>query len=303
MEQRRRELVEANLPLVEHVVLRVSANFPRHVDRQELLGAGMMGLVEAATRFEFDRSVPFSVFAARRIRGSVLDLVRSTDWAPRSLRQQARDAETATQELACRLGRGPEAAEVEAAMGLLPGDMAKMTERLHRSSIQALDTRLDLDSGDAVDRLADRTAPEPDEVLENEEMKGYLRAALHHLPERHRAVVVGYYLEGRSFEELATLLDVTTSRISQLRSDALEMVRDGIDAQYEPRPTGRPKGRVAIRKAGYAAAIARQSDWHNRLPEMVGATSADTGSSGTGSDGLSQPATAGAGGSRIRRYA
>ena len=83
-------LIEANLPLVHHVVLQVAGHFPRHVDRQELARAGALGLVEAAQRFDPSRGVPFDRFAARRIRGAILDAVRAVDWAPRSVRAQAR---------------------------------------------------------------------------------------------------------------------------------------------------------------------------------------------------------------------
>ncbi|HTN99815.1 MAG TPA: sigma factor-like helix-turn-helix DNA-binding protein, partial [Microthrixaceae bacterium] len=105
----------------------------------------------------------------------------------------------------------------------------------------------------------------PDELLESAEMHGYLRAALDSLPERLRIIVVGLYLEGRSFENLAELLGVTTSRVSQLRSDAITMIRHGIDSQFEPASTTRPKGRVEIRQARYASDIARHSDLRSRL--------------------------------------
>ena len=88
-------LVEQHLPLVKHVVLQVATHFPRHVDRQELARAGALGLVEAAQRYDSDRGVPFERFAARRIRGAILDSVRSVDWAPRSVRALGRALEAA----------------------------------------------------------------------------------------------------------------------------------------------------------------------------------------------------------------
>lgn len=259
LDDAKRTLVEEHLALVEHIVLKASANFPRFVDRQDLVAAGTVGLIEAATRFEAGREVPFASFASRRIKGAVLDAVRSADWAPRSVRQQVREAEDASQSLANRLGRRPTDAEVEGQLGLGSGDLAQLRGQVDRGVVQALDSRHGGDGYDAADRLTDRTQSGPDEVVEDEETRGYLRAALRHLPERHRLVIVGYYLEGRSFEQLAGLLGVTTSRVSQLRSDALDMMRDGIDAQYEPPETSRPKGRVAIRQARFAGAIAQDT--------------------------------------------
>ena len=261
-------MIEQHLPLVEQVVLRISGSFPKFVDRSELISAGMMGLVEAATRYDFDRGIPFGGFAVQRIRGAVLDVARSADWAPRSLRQLARDAEDATSELAVQSRCVPSDDEVAVRLGVSTTELRNMRERITLGVTRSLDPSGDLDRGDDADQLVDRGSPLVEEVLENSEMQGYLRAALDSLPERLRIIVVGLYLENRSFEELADLLGVTTSRVSQLRADAIEMIRDGIEAQFvdvEDRPTGKPKGRVAIRQARFAADIARHSDMRTRL--------------------------------------
>jgi RNA polymerase sigma factor for flagellar operon FliA len=124
----------------------------------------------------------------------------------------------------------------------------------------------DGDDLNLVDVLHDRTCVEPEEELENREMLSYLRDAVELLPERHRIVVVGYFLEGRTSEELSTLLGVTESRISQVRSEALAMLREGIEAQYtdEVVETG-PAGRAARRRANYATAVGTHSLWRDRL--------------------------------------
>ena len=133
---------------------------------------------------------------------------------------------------------------------------------MFRAVVLALDYQLggerdDLSLGDV---LHDRTALEPSEELEAREMRGYLRDAVELLPERHRLVIVGYFLESRTSEELARFLDVTESRISQLRSEALIMLREGIDCQYrDGERSVDPRGRVARRKAGYATAIGEKS--------------------------------------------
>ncbi|MGD9792890.1 MAG: sigma-70 family RNA polymerase sigma factor [Acidimicrobiia bacterium] len=264
------ETVEQYLPLVEQIVVQVAVNFPRHVDRGELVRAGVLGLVEAAHRYEEGRGVPFDRFAARRIRGAILDAVRSADWAPRSVRALSRRADAAEQKLASDLGRVPSTEELAKQMGTTTAELANLRDRVFRSVVLALDYRLGDEDEDLslVDVLVDRTATEPSEELENRELRSYLRDAVKLLPERHRLVIVGYFLESRTSEELATFLGVTESRISQLRSEALEMLREGIEAQYvpsEPEEISPLSGRVARRKAAYASAIGVNSDWRNRL--------------------------------------
>ena len=265
MEDRRASLVKANLPLVEQVVLRVSGGFPRFVDRSELVGAGTLGLVEAALRYDFDRGIPFAGYAVQRIRGAILDVARTADWAPRSLRRLSREAETATNELAVEHRGTPSDEQVAERIGVGTAELRRMREEINLGVTRALDSRERLDRRDDADQLVDRTALEPLELLEGAEMNGYLRAALDSLPERLRLIVVGLYLEDRSFEELAELLGVSTSRVSQLRSDAIEMIRHGIDQQFDPADVSKPKGRVEIRQARFAADIARHSDMRTRL--------------------------------------
>ena len=268
MDARRTALIEQHLPLVEQVVLRISGSFPKFVDRSDLISAGMMGLVEAGTRYDFDRGIPFGGFAVQRIRGAVLDVARSADWAPRSLRQLAREAEDATSALAVESRCVPSDEQVAERLGVSTADLREMRERITLGVARSLDPSGDLDRGDDADQLVDRGSPLVEEMLESAEMRGYLRAALESLPERLRIIIGGLYLEDRSFEELAELLGVTTSRVSQLRADAIEMIRDGIDAQFVPvedRSSAKPKGRVAIRQARFAADIARHSDLRTRL--------------------------------------
>lgn len=269
MEHRRTALVERHLPLVEQVVLRVSGSFPRFVDRTELVSAGMLGLVEAADRFDFDRGVPFAGYAVQRIRGAVLDVARSADWSPRATRHLARRVEDVTQELAREHGCGPDDEQIAQRLDVEISELRRMRERINLGMVRALDSRQELDRAEDDDSMVDRTVPGLEELLEDREMRGYLRAALGSLSERHRVVVVGLYFEKRSFDELAELLGVSPSRISQIRSDALEIIRDGIDAQFVERDgersNERPKGRVAIRQARFAAEISRRSDYRGRL--------------------------------------
>lgn len=267
-------LVEQHLPLVKHVVLQVAGHFPRHVDRQELARAGALGLVEAAQRYDAERGVPFDRYAARRIRGAILDAVRAVDWAPRSVRAVGRALESAEQELANTHGTAPSNPQLARAMGLSEAELAAVRDRVFRSVVLALEHGV-AGAGDEGEHLslgevlADRTASEPSEDLEAREMLGYLRDAVGLLPERHRAVIVGYFLDGRTSADLAAELDVTESRISQVRSEALAMLRDGIEAQYvasaEAPVVVAGAGRSERRRATYATAIGEASAWRQRL--------------------------------------
>lgn len=271
------KLIEEHLPLVKHIVFQVAVHFPRHVDRDELARAGALGLVEAARRYDESRGVPFDRFAAQRIRGAILDTVRAADWAPRSVRTLARKLENVEQRLATELGRVPAPSEMAEALGLTPQELSRLQDRMFRSVVLALEHEVSDDTDEdltLVDVLTDRGAVEPLEELETRELHAYLRDAVNLLPERQRLVVVGYFLEGRTSQELARFLGVTESRISQLRSEALAMLKEGIEAQYASQPIAdKPvSGRVARRKANYANAIAEASAWRSRLT-AIGAQS------------------------------
>jgi len=269
-EQELHQLIEQHLPLVRHVVFQVAVHFPRHVDRDELATAGALGLVEAARRYDESRGVPFDRFAAQRIRGAILDAVRAADWAPRSVRTLARKLESVEQRLATELGRVPTVNETAEALGMKREELSRLQDRMFRSVVLALEYEVS-DSDEEltlVDVLSDTSTKEPSEELETRELHAYLRDAVRLLPERHRLVVVGYFLEGQKSQDLAKLLGVTESRISQLRSEALVMLKDGIEAQYEGEAEVEPAGRVARRKAGYANAISDATHWHNRLEHL-----------------------------------
>ena len=265
------EVIERHLPLVRHIVFQVAVRFPRHVDREELARAGALGLVEAAQRYDASRGVPFERFAAQRIRGAILDAVRSADWAPRSVRNLARTLEETSQKLACDLGRAPTLDEIADALATTPLELARLQTRIHRSVLLALDAGVDAEEGDTLgDTIPDLDASEPGAVLEERELHAYLRDALQLLEERHQLVVIGYFIEGRSSSDLARVLGITESRVSQLRTEALALLRHGIDAQYGARrPQADVPARVLKRRAAFAQALGESSPWRDRLDEWT----------------------------------
>jgi RNA polymerase sigma factor for flagellar operon FliA len=267
------ELIEEHLPLVRHVVFQVSAHFPRHVDKEELVRAGVLGLVEAAHRFEPTKGVPFAPYASQRIRGAILDAVRKVDWAPRSLRRAGRAMDAASDHLANDLHRSPTSVELAAALGTTVEELADLQRSLLQSVVLGLDVLVGETSTDGDDdvflegTIADDTRSAEDELCDRE-MSSYLRDAVALLPERHRIVIQGYFFDGRSSEELAQELTITVSRVSQIRTEAFGMLRQGLNAQYEGEVDSEAEAasprRVSQRRA-YAAAIAARSTWQSRL--------------------------------------
>jgi len=221
-------LVEQGLDVVPVVVASLAARFPRHVDRAELLRAGILGVVEAAWRFDPTRGVPFERFAARRVRGAVLDAVRADDWMPRSVRAAARRIELVDTALTARFGRRPTAAEIGRELDL----SADRVDRVRAAAAAGVIDRIDL--FDDVPGTIDGQSVEPTAALEREELLVYLRDALGSLSDRHRRVILGQFVEGRTSLDLADELGVSRSRVSQLRSEALAELRRRITVRYEP---------------------------------------------------------------------
>jgi RNA polymerase sigma factor for flagellar operon FliA len=268
-----RALVEAHLPLVRHVLAGVAAHYPRHADREELAQAATLGLVEAAARFDGSRGVPFDRWAALRIRGAIVDAVRALDFAPRTLRSAAREAEVARVSLEGSLGRTPTLEETAAHMGVPASDLAHLQGRVHRSLVLSLDAPCGEEDGDPLtlgSGLVDEIQLQPVEVLEQRERATYVRDALTCLPERLKQVVVGYFLDGETSADLALRLGVTESRVSQMRTEALKLMRSGIEAQYDEKPTPEPDdhGRAAYRQAAYAAQLGAQSTYASRVSRL-----------------------------------
>jgi RNA polymerase sigma factor for flagellar operon FliA len=284
------ELIERNLPLVQHVLFQVAAHYPRHADREELAQAATLGLVEAAHRFDPSRGVPFERWVSMRVRGAIVDAARALDFAPRSLRAAARTVEDAQSQLTARLGRTPTPDEIAAEMQLPVRELHELQGRVHRALVLSLDAPCGEEDGDPLtlaDGLVETVYIDPSTQLEERERAAYLRDALELLPERLQAVVAGYFLQGRSSAELAEELGVTESRVSQMRSEGLALMRAGISAQYtETAHDDEPQsGRAAGRRAAYAAALSNRSSYSSRLTAgqriaLQRRTAADAGSAG-----------------------
>jgi RNA polymerase sigma factor for flagellar operon FliA len=282
-------LIEDTLPLVKHVMYQVTVKFPRHVDKEELVRAGVLGLVQAAHRYDAGKGVAFNHYAAQRIRGAILDAVRSADWAPRSVRRAGRSVEAASDKLANDLRRTPTTVELAAELGMTAAELAGLQHQLARSVVLGLEMVVSEVGGDDDDVLLKGTLPDvgqdPDDGLVERELHAYLRDAVAVLPERHRLVIQGYFFDGRTSEDLAAEIGVTVSRISQIRTEAFTMIREGIAAQYRdpdyadetPLTARQESTRSISRRGAYAAAIASRSTWQSRLAAAPAAGAAPAG--------------------------
>ncbi|MEV6636112.1 sigma-70 family RNA polymerase sigma factor [Actinoplanes sp. NPDC051470] len=261
-DRRRDDTVKAHMPLVGHLVREMLARVPAHVSRDDLLSAGYAALVAAARGYDEGRGVPFARFAAARVRGALLDELRGLDWASRSVRQRARRTDTARQQLTAELGRTPSVAEVAERLGCSVEDIEAADDDVQRAVVFSLQGFATAGAEDMV------TEPGvgPEDMLIRRERMGYLAHAIEALPERLRAVVLGYFFDERPMAQIAVELGVTESRVSQLRSEALGLLRDGLNTHLDPALAAPVKeGCVARRRTAYFDSIADRGTLRSRL--------------------------------------
>jgi RNA polymerase sigma factor for flagellar operon FliA len=255
-------MIRENMALVGHMVREMLFKVPPHVHRDDLASAGYAALVTAAKAFDSERGIPFGRFAAARVRGALLDELRSMDWATRSVRSRARRADVARQELTTQLGRTPTPQELAELLGVAVAELANVDEDVQRAAVLSLQG---FATGAAEDMVTE-SSMNPEEMLLHRERIGYLHDAVAVLPERLRFVVEASFLRERPLSEVAAELGVTESRVSQLRTEALALLKDGLATHMEQQETGAPKdGCVARRRAVYAAQIAARSTLSTRL--------------------------------------
>jgi RNA polymerase sigma factor for flagellar operon FliA len=263
------ERVRLGIPLVHYAVNELAGRIPAHVQREDLISAGLLGLAQAARSWDEARNVTFERYARMRIRGALLDELRGRDWATRSVRRKARHLAAATDELARGTGRSPSDVELARSMGVTAGELAQLKEQVHRTTV------LPFDAIFATPGEAPFGAPEeesPVEAVLHLERLAHLRNAVTHLPERLRKVVVEYFFEQRQMQDIADDLGVTESRVSQLRAEALVLLRAGLAPLAEDDgPADAVPARPTPRMAAYLAEVAASSSAATRLAARPGA--------------------------------
>jgi RNA polymerase sigma factor for flagellar operon FliA len=215
-----------HLPLVQTVVERLCAGLPRSVDKDDLFHAGVIGLIDALNRYDASRDTAFSTYAVLRIRGQIIDELRDRDWVPRGVRERARAYQQAVTDLHGELGRMPSDTELARRLGV-PEDeldaLAQSTQLVGQVSLES-PTGEDGELGDALAKRDDESA-DPSRHLEADDRRQVLARLLATLSEQDRLVVKLYYFENLLMKEIAEILGVTESRICQIHSRVIALLR------------------------------------------------------------------------------
>jgi RNA polymerase sigma factor for flagellar operon FliA len=260
------DLVRDHLDLVGRTVAKVSARYPRHVDREELWNAGALGLVEAARRFNPDAGIPFERYAAIRIRGAIIDSTRTRDWASRSVRRRYRDMEETSESLRDADGHEPDRQTLAKALGVTMEELNKTQAQSAASMLLYLDHQRPEDNVSLRDTIVDHDlSTQPEAALEQREMLGTLRNSVEGLPGTHGEVIERYYFKGEMLQDIAKDLGVTQARVSQIRSEALTSLRAWFGTLYEGAPDVSDDAAGKRARAAYVAQLSSQTTWRTRL--------------------------------------
>jgi RNA polymerase sigma factor for flagellar operon FliA len=214
--------------LVKITAGRVVSNLPPSLERDDLVSAGVVGLIKAVDQFDSDRQVKFETYAIALIRGAILEMLREEDWVPRSVRERVKQLEKTYLSMETELGRPPTEQEVADALNLAPEEYARMLVETGRTSLLSLDDILVGSEGNEKLHLADVIHDENASTtleVESREMKRMLATAIDRLPERERLVIALYYYEGLTFKEIGRILAISESRVYQLHTQAVIRMR------------------------------------------------------------------------------
>lgn len=218
---KRDRLILEHLPLVKAIAGHIQKSIPVHIELDDLVHAGTMGLFDAATKYREDREVSFAVYAKHRIRGAILDSLRQMDWASRDLRKRQKQMEMVTRELTLKLGRTPAETEIAEAMGLTARQWQCLMVDLRSISKAATQSKITDEPDQPVQEPPASPAEAPDRICARAELRARLGSALSSLPVRQRQVMELYYEADYTMREIGGILGVNESRVSQIHKSAL----------------------------------------------------------------------------------
>jgi len=229
--EKRDRLILHYSPLVKYVAGRVAAGLPQNVEQADLVSYGIFGLIDAIEKFDPERGFKFETYAISRIKGAILDGLRSIDWVPRSVRARGRDVERAFSKLEAKLHRSPTEPELAEELGYSENQLHQVLGQLSLTGMAALDEMLG-DRGDST-TLAD-TIPDqadgPMDMLEQRELRSQLKSAIDRMPEREKVVLSLYYFESFTLAQIGEVLGVTESRVSQIHTKSVLQLRSRLQA-------------------------------------------------------------------------
>lgn len=231
----KQEQIEQYLPLVKRIAGRLAMSLPPHIDEDDIIGYGVFGLLDALERFEAARGFKFETYASIRIRGAMIDGLRTMDWVPHSARQKVKRVQDGFGELEYRLGRAPTVQEVADLLKVKVQELEGVLVQAQMLTLTSFDeTTVDGEgdsSGTSLNLLIDTNAQEAFQTVEKEEQKRFLAIAVEKLPDKEKLVVALYYQEELTLKEIAAILKLSESRISQLHSQAVLRLRGRLSRQ------------------------------------------------------------------------
>jgi len=227
--EKRKELIVRYSPLVNYVANRLAGRLPPHILPEDLIGPGIIGLIDAIEKFDPSKKIKFKTYAEFRIRGAMLDELRHLDWVPRSVRKKATELEKVYEKLEKKLARVPEDEEVADEMGLTIDQYYKLLDKTRGITfldIEAIRRRMpDANEEDLFDLIADDGESDPFEVLNMNEIKQIIIKCIKTLPEKEKLVISLYYFEDLTMKEIGEIMGYTESRISQMHTKAIIRIR------------------------------------------------------------------------------
>jgi RNA polymerase sigma factor for flagellar operon FliA len=249
-DEARRDLVDIYARIVKYVAGRMAIGLPHYVEFNDLISAGLLGLIQAIDKFDHTRGIKFETFAIPRIRGSILDELRSQDWFPRSLRRKAKQLEEAYSQLEAKLGRPATDAEVAKALNIPIEEFDGMIGEVSIATIMSLDAETgDDDNATSLgDYLADPATEDVEAVLARQEMKNLIGTRMSELPEKEQLVLVLYYYEELTLKEIGEILDVTESRVCQIHTKAILRLKSKIQRNEGKQSIGQITREIQQRK-------------------------------------------------------
>jgi RNA polymerase sigma factor for flagellar operon FliA len=250
----REELIMHYAPLVKYVVGRLAIGLPASMERDDLVNCGVVGLIEAVDRFQPDRGVKFETYAIARIRGQIIDTLRSLDPLPRSAHQRVREIEAAMAQLTQTLGRTPDDSEVAKHLGITVDDYRSRLAATNLAFV-SLDRPVQSADGeqlDLYDSVEDDSMPTPSDHVDRQEALARVVSAIHQLPERERLMISLYYNDRLTLKEIGNVLNISESRVCQIHAKALLMLRSIVNGSVMPAPV--VYQRRAIGVSAYATA-------------------------------------------------
>jgi len=232
--ENREEVIKRYSPMIKYVANRIAMRLPPHIEVDDLISVGVLGLMDAISKYDSNRGAKFKTYAEFRVRGAILDELRAMDWVPRSIRQKASKVDKVLQELQAKLSRSPEDEEVAKEMGISLDqfhDTLNETKSIPIFSLE--DLGIAKESGEQqslLDCLAGKADADPQTQIRLTELKEIIAKAIDALPEKERLMVSLYYYEELTMKEIGAVLDITESRVSQIHSKAVYRLRTKLKA-------------------------------------------------------------------------